>query len=161
MTEYPIIKNSDDYPETLSWDQFDHIGWKFIKDVNDSFYDNKNNRSSTSNAAEFVLQLHSMLNQEVSDTDQTYDQEGYVIYTSVDPDGKYRLKGSNDEWDDYQESIRTAADDYIERKAWSTGLLASSGFFWLCVLAALILIAFFAMERHQRSIKHLEEKKTA
>ena len=101
MTEYPIIKNSDDYPETLSWDQFDHIGWKFIKDVNDSFYDNKNNRSSTSNAAEFVLQLHSMLNQEVSDTDQTYDQEGYVIYTSVDPDGKYRLKGSNDEWDDY------------------------------------------------------------
>ena len=101
MTDYPIIKNSDDYPETLSWDQFDHIGWKFIKDVNDSFYDNKNNRSSTSNAAEFVLQLHSMLNQEVSDTDQTYDQEGYVIYTSVDPDGKYRLKGSNDEWDDY------------------------------------------------------------
>ena len=101
MTEYPIIKNSDDYPETLSWDQFDQIGWKFIKDVNDSFYDNKNNRSSTSNAAEFVLQLHSMLNQEVSDTDQTYDQEGYVIYTSVDPDGKYRLKGSNDEWDDY------------------------------------------------------------
>ena len=101
MTEYPIIKNSEDYPETLSWDQFDHIGWKFIKDVNDSFYDNKNNRSSTSNAAEFVLQLHSMLNQEVSDTDQTYDQEGYVIYTSVDPDGKYRLKGSNDEWDDY------------------------------------------------------------
>jgi membrane peptidoglycan carboxypeptidase len=101
MTEYPIIKNSDDYPETLSWDQFDQIDWKFIKDVNDCFYDNKNNRSSTSNAAEFVLQLHSMLNQEVSDTDQTYDQEGYVIYTSVDPDGKYRLKGSNDEWDDY------------------------------------------------------------
>ena len=56
MTEYPIIKNSEDYPETLSWDQFDHIGWKFIKDVNDSFYDNKNNRSSTSNAAEFACQ---------------------------------------------------------------------------------------------------------
>lgn len=71
------------------------------------------------------------------------------------------LSSVYDEWDDYQESIRTASDDYIESKAWSTGLLASSGFFWLCVLAALILIAFFAMERHQRSIKHLEEKKTA
>lgn len=101
MTDYPIINNSEDYPHTLSWEQFDHISWTFIKDINDSFFDNKNNRSSTSNAAEFVLQLHSMLNQEVSDTDQTYDQEGYVIYTTVDPNGRYRVKGSNEEWDDY------------------------------------------------------------
>ena len=94
MSEYPIINNSEDYPEILSWDQFDSIDWKFTKDVKEEYFD-----APTSTAAEFVLQLHSMLNKCVDDQD--LDDEGYVIYTMVDPDGKYRVKGSNDEWDDY------------------------------------------------------------
>ena len=105
MTEdltYPIIKNSDDYPETLSWDQFDQIGWEFVKDVKEEYLDYSGNGGSTAATADYVLKLHSMLNQVLNDDwDDDQQDDGYVIYTSVDPDGKYRLKGSNDEWDDY------------------------------------------------------------
>jgi putative copper export protein len=55
-------------------------------------------------------------------------------------------------------SIQTASDDSQARKIWATALLASSGLFWAVALAILILLAFFAMERHQRYLKLLEDK---
>tara|TARA_B100000989_G_C19504520_1_gene455864 strand:+ start:73 stop:1182 length:1110 start_codon:yes stop_codon:yes gene_type:complete len=63
-----------------------------------------------------------------------------------------------EEWDDYLVSIRTASDESQERLAWATALLASSGIFWAVALSILILLAFFAMERHQRYLKLLEDK---
>ena len=62
------------------------------------------------------------------------------------------------QWDAYLISIQTASDDSQARKIWATALLASSGLFWAVALAILILLAFFAMERHQRYLKLLEDK---
>ena len=102
--EYPIIANSKDYPETLTWDQYDRVDWDFCKDIKEEWFDG-DDRSSTSVAAEFVLQLHMMLNRSTGDDD--LEDEGYVIYTQVDPDGQYRTDYSLVnrtgvwEWDDY------------------------------------------------------------
>ena len=65
------------------------------------------------------------------------------------------------QWDDYLIEIRTASDESQERLAWATALLASSGIFWAVALCILILLAFFAMERHQRYLKLLEDKENS
>ena len=101
------------------------------------------------------------ITRELDDRNELTSQTVMIIGEDITAAYREYLKSAYKEWDDYKKSIRTASDDSLERKAWSAGLLASSGFFWLCALATLILIAFFAMERHQRSLKHLEEKKTA
>jgi hypothetical protein len=98
---------------------------------------------------------------ELDDRNELTSQTVMIIGEDITAAYVKYLDSAVKEWSDYQNSIRTASDDSLARKAWSAGLLASSGFFWLCALATLILIAFFAMERHQRSLKHLEEKKTA
>ena len=65
---------------------------------------------------------------------------------------------------------RMMLNDYIDKRAllkrsmvlWLvTALLASSGIFWAVALCILILLAFFAMERHQRYLKLLEDKENS
>ena len=80
--------------------------------------------------------------------DVTLSYEGYL-------DSVYK------ELDDYLIEIRTAKDESQERLAWATALLASSGIFWAVALCILILLAFFAMERHQRYLKLLEDKENS
>jgi|TARA_X000000950_G_C13903186_1_gene655687 hypothetical protein len=62
------------------------------------------------------------------------------------------------QWKDYLVSIKTASDKSQERLAWATALLTGSGIYWAVALSILILLAFFAMERHQRYLKLLEDK---
>ena len=68
------------------------------------------------------------------------------------------FRNAYDEWDAYQSSIDDARDIAEDRLAWDTGLLASSGIFWAILLSILILLAFFAMERHQRLLERLREQ---
>ena len=63
------------------------------------------------------------------------------------------------EWGAYQRSIENARGSSEDRLAWATGLLASSGIFWSILLSILVLVAFFAMERHQRFLERLRVQK--
>jgi len=97
--EYDALREGPkEYPEILTAEQFDSIGWNFTKDVKDEYFDSSNNHSSTSNAAKYVWDLCKMLTHETSDEDE---DNPYVIYTMCDPEGEYRIKGSDEDWDDY------------------------------------------------------------
>lgn len=63
------------------------------------------------------------------------------------------------EWGAYQRSIENARGSSEDRLVWATGLLASSGIFWSILLSILVLVAFFAMERHQRFLERLRVQK--
>ena len=65
---------------------------------------------------------------------------------------------AEEEWLAYEYSIDDARDVAEDRLAWAGGLLASSGIFWAMLLSVLILVVFFAMERHQRLLERLREQ---
>lgn len=133
---------------------------KALKEVTDEEFANQ----AMEQLVNYSLSLRNYyvpITRQLDERNELTSQTAMIIGEDITAAYSEYLDSAVDEWDDYQDSIRTASDDSAERKLWSAGLLASSGFFWLCLLATLILIAFFAMERHQRSLKHLEEKKTA
>jgi hypothetical protein len=81
-----------------------------------------------------------------------------IVGVSITEQVQGYFKNAYDEWDSYQNSIDDARSIAEDRLAWATGLLASSGIFWGILLAILILVAFFAMERHQRLLERLREQ---
>lgn len=81
-----------------------------------------------------------------------------IVGESITEQVQVYFGNAYDEWDAYQSSIDDARDSAEDRRAWATGLLASSGIFWAILLSILILVAFFAMERHQRLLERLREQ---
>ena len=81
-----------------------------------------------------------------------------IVGESITEQVQVYFGNAYDEWDAYQSSIDDARDIAEDRLAWATGLLASSGIFWAILLSILILVAFFAMERHQRLLERLREQ---
>ncbi len=95
---------------------------------------------------------------ELDDRNELTSQTVKIIGDDISVAYDEYLSSVYQQWDDYLISIRTASDDSLARKIWAKALLVSSGLYWAVALCILILLAFFAMERHQRHLKLLEDK---
>lgn len=82
-----------------------------------------------------------------------------IVGNSITSQVEGYFGSARSEWGAYQRSIENARGSSEDRLAWATGLLASSGIFWSILLSILVLVAFFAMERHQRFLERLRVQK--
>ena len=110
------------------------------------------------NYADSLRDYYVPVTRELDDRNELTSQTVKIIGDDITDAYNAYLISTYQQWDDYLESIRTATDESLERRLWASALLASSGIFWAIALSILILLAFFAMERHQRYLKLLEEK---
>ena len=81
-----------------------------------------------------------------------------IVGNSITAQVQGYFRSAYSDWASYQQSIDEAKDISEDRLIWATGLLASSGVFWAILLSILILVVFFAMERHQRLLERLREQ---
>ena len=81
-----------------------------------------------------------------------------IVGNSITAQVDGNFDNAEEEWLAYEYSIDDARDVAEDRLAWAGGLLASSGIFWAMLLSVLILVVFFAMERHQRLLERLREQ---
>ena len=110
------------------------------------------------NYAESLRDYYVPVTRQLDDRNELTNETVRIIGDDITISYNGYIESVYQQWEDYLIEIRTASDESQERLAWATALLASSGIFWAIALCILILLAFFAMERHQRYLKLLEDK---
>lgn len=110
------------------------------------------------NYAESLRDYYVPVTRQLDDRNELTNETVRIIGDDITISYNSYIESVYQQWEDYLIEIRTASDESQERLAWATALLASSGIFWAIALCILILLAFFAMERHQRYLKLLEDK---